>query len=131
MKWTKFKGYSRKQVDRAGNVLINEKSSEKERTQALEVMNNWREIHKYPLHIFKKRLKESAEGIDKNALAVQRLKRLYSIVRKLKRYGKESDSMKLSRMQDIAGCRAVLSDVKLARRLYEEKRIPDFLRMCW
>ena len=54
MQWEKFKGNSRKNVDRAGAVLINKESSEEDKSQALEVMNNWREIHKYPLHIFKK-----------------------------------------------------------------------------
>lgn len=128
MKSAEFKRYSRKQVDRAGNSLINEKSSEEEVEQALEIMDNWREIHKYPLHIFKKRLKKSAESIDKNFLTVQRLKRLYSIIRKLKRYGEEGSQMKLSRMQDIAGCRAVLSDVKSARRLYDEKYLKGKLK---
>jgi len=128
MEWTRYKGYSRKHVDRAGNVLINEQSSNKEKEQALEVMDNWREIHKYPLHIFKKRLKKVSEEIDKNALIVQRLKRLYSIVRKLKRYDKHESAMRLSRMQDIAGCRAVLSNVKLARKLYEDKYIKSKLK---
>jgi len=128
MRWVKFKGYSRKQVDRAGSMLIKKQSSEEERTQALEVMDNWREIHKYPLHIFKKRLKKSSEEIDKNALTVQRLKRLYSIVRKLKRYSENKSAMKLSRMQDIAGCRTVLSNVELARKLYEEKYIKGKLK---
>jgi ppGpp synthetase/RelA/SpoT-type nucleotidyltranferase len=128
MKLTEFKGYSRKQIDRAGNVLINEKSSEKEVEQALEVMDNWRKVHKYPLYIFKKRLKKSAESIDKKSLIVQRLKRLNSIIQKLRRYGGGGTPMKLSRMQDIAGCRAVLSDVKSARRLYDEKYLKGKLK---
>jgi len=129
MEWIEYKGYSRKYVDRAGSILINKESSEKEKEQALEVMDYWREIHKYPLHIFKKRLKTLSKEIDKNALTVQRLKRLYSIVRKLKRkYDGNKPTMKLSRMQDIAGCRAVLSNVELARKLYEEKYIKGKLK---
>ncbi len=128
MEWMKSKGYSRKHVNRAGSILINKQSSEEEKEQALEVLDNWREIHKYPLHIFKKRLKVVSEDIDKNALTVQRLKRLYSILRKLKRYDGNKSFMKLSRMQDIAGCRVVLPNVQLARKLYEEKYIKGKLK---
>jgi ppGpp synthetase/RelA/SpoT-type nucleotidyltranferase len=127
MKWEKFKGYSKKNVDHAGDALINKESS-KEDELALEIMDNWRKIHKYPLYIFNKRLKKVSEEIDKEAITVQRLKRLYSIVRKLKRYSTSKSAMKLSRMQDIAGCRVVLSDVKLARKLYEEKYIKGKLK---
>jgi len=127
MQWEKFKGNSRKNVDRAGAILIDNESSEEDKSQALEVMNNWREIHKYPLHIFKKRLKKVSEEIDKEALVVQRLKRLHSIIRKLKRYSDKSP-MKLSRMQDIAGCRAVLPNIKLARELYKRKYLQGKLK---
>jgi len=128
MVWEKYKGYSRKQIDRAGNILINKPGLE-DKKMALEVLDNWREIHKYPLHIFKKRLKVASREIDKNAITVQRLKRLNSIIKKLKKTGEGGKpAMKLSRMQDIAGCRCVLSDVKLARRLYEEKYVRSKLK---
>jgi ppGpp synthetase/RelA/SpoT-type nucleotidyltranferase len=123
MEWEKPKGFSRKHVDRAGAVLIS-KASDKEKEESLKVLNNHREIHKYPLHIFRKRLKSSAEEIDKLAFSVGRLKRFSSIIRKLKR----NPSMKLSRMQDIAGCRAVMANHNLAKKLYEEKFLKGKLK---
>lgn len=121
MVWAKPKGYSKSNVDWAGDILISENSSPDEITRALEMLDNWRAIHRYPMHIFKKRLKRVSEKINNEALSVQRLKRLPSILKKLKRryYGNEP-TMKLSQMQDIAGCRVVMPDVELARKLYKE-----------
>ncbi len=121
MIWTKSKGFSKSKIDLAGSVLINEETSTEEKERALEVLDNWRAIHRYPLHIFKKRLKTVSEKMDEDALSVQRLKRLPSILKKLKRiYSGDKPTMNLSQMQDIAGCRAVMSNVEMARKLYRE-----------
>ncbi len=129
MIWTKSKGYSKSKVDWAGEILISETSQKKEREQALEILDNWRAIHRYPMHIFKKRLKVVSEKTDKKALAVQRLKRLPSILKKLQRkYHGDKPTMKLSQMQDIAGCRVVMSNVELAKKLYKEKYIQGDLK---
>jgi len=62
--------------------------SEDEKNSALMVLSNWRAAHSYPMHIFKKRLKNFSEKIDKTALSAQRLKRVPSIIKKLNRsYG--------------------------------------------
>jgi len=129
MKWTKPKGHGKSKVDWAGDILISETSLGKEIDDALDVLDNWRAIHKYPLHIFKKRLKSVSEKIDNESLAVQRLKRLPSIIKKLQRryYGNEP-TMKLSQMQDIAGCRAVMPNVELAKKLYKEGYIHGDLK---
>lgn len=129
MVWTKPKDYSKSKVDWAGDVLISETSSQEEKDKALVILDNWRAIHRYPMHIFKKRLKRVSQKIDKEALAVQRLKRLSSILKKLQRkyYGK-NPTMKLSQMQDIAGCRVVMSNVELARKLYREGYIRGDLK---
>ncbi len=121
MVWTKPEGYSKSKVDLAGDTLISETSSSEEKEKAIRILDNWRAIHRYPMHIFKKRLKRVSEKIDKEALAIQRLKRLPSILKKLQRkyYGNEP-TMKLSQMQDIAGCRVVMSNVELTRQLYKE-----------
>jgi ppGpp synthetase/RelA/SpoT-type nucleotidyltranferase len=81
------------------------------------------------MHIFKKTLKRKALKFDKNALTAQRLKRLPSILKKLQRvYSGEKATMKLSQMQDIAGCRAVMSNVKFVKQLYEEGYIKGDLK---
>jgi len=129
MAWTKPKGYSKSKVDLAGDILIDTNKSIKEKEKALEVLDNWRAIHRYPMHIFKKRLKNVSEKINKSSLAVQRLKRLPSILKKLQRvYHGTKPTMKLSQMQDIAGCRAVMSNIELTRRLYKESYIRGDLK---
>lgn len=124
MEFARPEGYSRKRVDWAGNVLINESSSKEDREQAINILDNWRASHRYPMHIFKKRLKNVSEKMNKDAFAVQRLKRFPSIVKKLKRvYQGDKPTMKLSQMQDISGCRAVMPTIKQARELYEKHYI--------
>lgn len=113
--------FSRSKTDAAGVTLCNPTSSVEEKNDALEILSSWRAAHSYPMHIFKKRLKNISEKIDSNALSAQRLKRVPSIIKKLKRrYKGEKATMKLTQMQDIAGCRVVMSNVALARKLYEE-----------
>ena len=85
MTWTRPKGYSKSKIDWAGDTLISETSLSQEIEGALEILDNWRAIHKYSLHIFKKRLKRVSQRIHKEALVVQRLKRLPSIINKLQR----------------------------------------------
>jgi len=58
-------------------------------------------------------LKGRALQIDPNALIAQRLKRMPSILSKLKRF----QNMELSRMQDLGGCRVVVESVKMVRHL--------------
>lgn len=125
MRFAKPEGYSKKRVDWAGKILIDETSSEEDRNKAIEILDNWRAIHRYPMHIFKKRLKNVSEKMEKEALSVQRLKRLPSIIKKLQRiYQGDKPTMKLSQMQDIAGCRVVMPNIEQARKLYEE----DYLK---
>jgi putative GTP pyrophosphokinase len=108
--------YSKSKTDEAGKVLCNNNFSKEEKNNALEILSNWRAPHSYPMHVFKKRLKLTSEKIDKNSLTSQRLKRVPSIIKKLNRI----NTMKLTQMQDIAGCRTILSNVDLAEKLYKE-----------
>lgn len=129
MAWTKSKGFSKSKIDWSGNILINENSPLETKEKALEILDNWRAIHRYPMHIFKKRLKNASEKLDKEAISVQRLKRLPSIIKKLIRsYHGNKPTMNLSQMQDVAGCRAVMSNVELARKLYKNAYIKGDLR---
>ena len=125
----KPKEYSQGKINSAGNVLVSNASSEEERNKALEILENWRAIHSYPMHVFKMRLKNKSKIIDKNALTSQRLKRVPAIINKLKRkYEGRSPTMKLSQMQDIGGCRAVLSNVSLARKVYNDYYVKGDLK---
>lgn len=79
----------------------------------LDVFANWRASHAYPMHTILTFLRTKAKKIDKKAVVVQRLKREPSITAKLIRF----KGMNLSRMQDIAGCRAVLSTTNQVQKL--------------
>lgn len=97
---------SRGRVDAAGIALLSPAGTY-DRDAELSIMNNWRSAHSYPLQIIKMTLSNRAKKIQADAIVAQRLKRLSSIEAKLARNLK----MKLSQMQDIGGCRAVLDSV--------------------
>jgi len=120
MVWEKQK-YSKFEINNAGKILINDKSSDEEKDRALEILDNWRATHSYPMHIFQMRLKNKSQKVDENSLTAQRLKRVPAIIYKLKRsYNGRKPSMKLYQMQDIGGCRAVLSNITQVRELWEK-----------
>ncbi len=120
MKWAEIK-YKRGEVDRAGDVLINGGSSAIDIDRAIIILDNWRSSHGFPLHIFKKRLKEVSASLDARALVVQRRKRTPAILKKLQRkYEGRHPTMKLSQMQDIGGCRSVLQNLELVKILCNE-----------
>ncbi len=111
--------YTKSQINRAGRVLSSDEFSVDKMHDALRVLGDFRALHRYPLRVFNQRLERISDKIDREALTVQRLKRLSSIVRKLNRnYKGQEGSMKLSRMQDVAGCRAVVSDMRKVNKLY-------------
>ena len=115
---TKWKApeYSRSEIARAGVVLIDPHATVFEKTDAIEKMENWRAAHAYPMHAVLMLLRSKSQKIDHNSTIAQRLKRSASILIKLERF----DTMKLSRMQDIAGCRAVLKSQANADQLKKD-----------
>ncbi len=117
MVWTKPEDYSRKKIDTAGKVLVKKFKGVKDvkEQEAFDIFHNWRASHAYPMHIIMLTLKNISKKIDGEAICVQRLKRVRSLIGKLKRY-----STQLSQMQDIGGCRVVVPDVKLAKKLAED-----------
>jgi len=107
--------YTKGAVNRAGETLRDGAPSREALDEALKVINNWRASHSFPLQIIKMMLKKRARVADQTATVSQRLKRLSSIRGKLVR--EQTKSMKLARMQDIGGCRAVVSDIAALDRL--------------
>lgn len=98
---------------RAGELLISDVSTEEERSVAMDILSNWRAAHAYPMHALLIFLRTQSSKIDSNAIVVQRLKRTPSILDKLSRF----PQMKLHRMQDISGCRSVVSTAKHVEQL--------------
>jgi hypothetical protein len=103
--------YSREEIDAAGETLIAELASLEDRERALAVTNNWRSSHAFPLNTFQMTLRRVVRRFDADPTVAQRTKRLPSIVSKLDRL----PWLSLSEMQDLGGCRAVLSDVATAQ----------------
>lgn len=121
-KWETPK-FSKKQIDRAGKIIVSPDSTVLQEMEALEVLNNWRSSHAYPLQVIASNLRRK----NPNAIVVQRLKRLDSITGKLKRF----PEMSLYRMQDLGGCRVILDDVKdvyESVRNYKYSRIRHILK---
>jgi ppGpp synthetase/RelA/SpoT-type nucleotidyltranferase len=104
--WTEPR-YSRSRVDKAGACYVNPDATQQEKDKARGVINNWRSSHSYPLNTLQMNLRYAASQVDSEPTVAQRIKRLPSIRHKLERI----HGMKLSRMQDLGGCRAVVSDV--------------------
>jgi len=86
----------------------------------LDVVNNWRAAHSYPHNAATTTLKRKAGRVYLHALVSQRIKRLVSIRAKLERF----PDLNLSQIQDIGGCRAIVSTVHQVRRL--ERMYTDY-----
>ena len=70
------------------------------------LVNEWRSAHAYPLNTIQVNLRRSCMKFDPKALVAQRIKRYRSIVHKLQRF----PNMRLTQMQDLGGCRAILDN---------------------
>lgn len=121
-KWAKPE-YSKKQINNAGKIIANDLSISKEAQDAIKILNNWRASHAYPLHIICNKLRRCTP----NAIVVQRLKRLESIIGKIKRF----PDMQLYKMQDLGGCRVIVDttdEVYQAIETYKNSRIRHILK---
>jgi len=113
--------YSRRRINLAAKSLPVAELWTTERDHALQIVSNWRSSHSYPLQVIKMTLLKPSRQIDPQAIVAQRLKRLPSIELKLSR----NPHMQLTQMQDIAGCRAVLSEVSDVEQLASVYRQSD------
>lgn len=123
MEWVVPK-FSNTKIDKAGAALTQPPSwmEPNDFNDALEIVENHRASHSFPLLIFRIGLSDRAKRIDPTVLVVQRIKRLPSLEVKLRRF----PQMRLSHMQDIGGCRAVVKNVAMVRKLvtsYENSSI--------
>ena len=114
--------YARREVDAAGAYLSRwwsrnfESDGEYDTdrvAEAFAIMNNWRSSHSFPLNTFQTTLRGKARAVFADSVVAQRIKRVPSIMLKLDRF----PSMKLSQMQDIGGCRAVVGSAAQVVRL--------------
>src|SRR3546814_10329235 len=102
-------------VDKACRYLLLSGDDHTSAEAALDVLNEWRSFHTFPLNSITVGLRQKSRRIYQDALVVQRLKRARSILAKLIR----EPSMRLTQMQDIGGGRAVLDSVESVYQLKE------------
>jgi hypothetical protein len=115
MKW-EIPKYNKAKVNWAGDILIKPYDGPEDLDDLMEaftIIGNWRSSHHFPLNTFQTNIRYKAKEIDSKSLVAQRIKRLSSIRLKLERF----PHMKLSQMQDIAGCRAIMSSIPKVENL--------------
>lgn len=113
--------FSIKDLNKAGDILKSENPMPEDLLWAESILSQWRGLHWYPLNTFQSLLRKMSQKIP-NALVAQRLKRAVSIVAKLKRFS----SMKLARMQDIGGLRAIVDNVDQVYSLFKKYKEAKF-----
>ncbi len=104
----RFSTCSKKRVDKAGINFRNRKDNEED----TEILENWRASHGQVLNTFQTLLGNRAGRTEGEIAVVQRHKRKDTIIDKLRRHPR----MKLSQMNDIAGCRVIFENIET---LYE------------
>ena len=94
---------SPQEIDAAGRTLVelrHVREREGEWLDAVRVVDSWRRLHSEPLRTFQANLRRR---VGRDGVVATRLKRLPSIIGKLERLSR----IRLSRMQDIGGCRVI------------------------
>ncbi len=111
---------SKTRIDKAGEAL---KASEQDPAE-LQILSSWRAAHAYALNTFQALFRSKIKTLknSKEIVVAQRLKRLPSIVSKLKRF----PTMNLSQMQDIGGIRIIVKKPEDVTRIYKLIQESDF-----
>ncbi len=115
--------HTRESINRIGKWLVADDLTPEQRAEVIDLFNDWRALHFYPLNTFQASLRKYVKEIDpKHGIVAQRLKRMPTIIDKLKNRHR---SMKLGQLQDVGGLRAIVSDVARVRMLekkYDKSR---------
>ena len=119
----------------AGQVLSRPVLNAIDYMDAYATVSDWRWAHNVPMNAFYVGLKRNAHKVCYNPEVASRLKRFEAIEAKLRRFAdaeRGTRPLRLDRMQDIAGCRAVLNsceEVDALVQLYKHPRTPFLSRL--
>jgi len=117
MRFSSVPSESKSKINRAGKTLLTEPEGTDKFFEAFDIMDRWRACHAYPINTFQSTLRTKLKDHKySDYIVAQRLKRLPTIIDKLRRY----PNMQLTTMQDIGGVRAILKSVKDVYRLRDE-----------
>lgn len=111
---------SKTQINKAMQMLIANTGSIIELEKARSIVEQWRACHAYPINTFQSTLRTKLKDFHNNSFVAQRLKRMPTIIDKLKRF----PAMNVTTMQDIGWVRAVvdsMDDVYKLASLYREQ----------
>lgn len=130
-KWKEVE-YTRSQIINAGKIIRKKDCTEEDKRHAIEVIDNWRAAHAFPLHVIYMHLRRMTEN-DSNIIVAERLKRLESITYKLVR----EPAMNLWTMQDLGGCRVIVPSInevynyfdkyEKSKKRHVRKKINDYI----
>lgn len=119
------------QVNRAGKVLRDANAPSEVLDEARKVLATWRNMHMTPLANINMLLRKytSTKSQWPTALVSRRMKRMPSIIGKLRRF----PEMQASRMQDIGGVRVIVDTIQdvyaLYRALADNKKSKQILEL--
>ena len=108
--------HSRSAVARASKVVGKGQAQAQEQDEARAILSNFRSAHAYPLNAVTVTVRQKALEVNHNAVVAQRLKRLPTILDKLKRH----PTMSVTTMHDLGGCRVVVGNIAEIDALVEE-----------
>lgn len=108
---------SKEKINQAGLSFLKAKSKVS-KSEANEILQEFRINHQHPMTLFRHLIDRKLKKYKIKALVSQRLKRIPSIIKKLQ----IQKNMQLSRMQDIAGLRIVVSKLNDVYLLRDEIR---------
>ncbi|CAH7438234.1 (P)ppGpp synthetase [Vibrio chagasii] len=114
--------FSKNQINEAARAIRHGVTGD-ERLESIKKIQNFREYHLYPLMLIKNHLSRTSRIINDEIIVARRLKRLPTIIDKLEREtldGTTNNHIKLTRMQDIAGCRAIVKDLDELNALWDK-----------
>lgn len=118
--------YSRKEIDKAGKIIISTSSDIFEKAEAIVKIDDWRKLHLPVIELLSSHVSSLlAENGIAIAFSSQRLKRMTSIKEKLMR----TTGMGLGGVQDIGGGRFVFEDMDSLLRAKDciaSTSFPDF-----
>ncbi|SMY02619.1 hypothetical protein BANT10_03419 [Brevibacterium antiquum] len=106
--------FSKTQINKAGK-LIGRGGTPAEISEAREKVSNFRSAHAYPLFSVTIHVRKNALAVNPAAIVARRLKRLPTIIDKLKRH----PNMNVTTMHDLGGCRVILETVAEVDALVE------------
>lgn len=110
---------SKNQVNKAARNL---RDNSGDLIWAQVLVDKWRAAHAYPINTFQSTIRRKLKKYSGEPIAAQRLKRMTTIIDKLRR----ESSMQLTNMQDIGGVRAIVKSNSDVQKLVKEYRNGSF-----